>query len=351
MGRKPQHRTTVFPAPNRAARGMGAPRRMRHSRTAKPRGTHMDGWLRRATVVTLALGGSLLAPSVPACSICRCGDPTYNALGNDGIGQEGWRLAVDGDRVEKTQGGGAEQESLTEQRATLLVAYGLTERLGAFLRVPVSRRELVSHEDGVTEHASATGLADPDLALQWRLWSSPFEGDVGTRSRVYLVGGVKTAWGENDARSADGRLDEHVQPGTGATDAFLGVAGSYQFDHATALVGSVQYRHTGRNDHDYRYGRSTLLNVAFDRRLGPRWDVVLEANYRQAGRDETDSLGTRDPDTGGSITYLTPRVLFDAGRGWVFRASAQLPLYQHGLNGEQHEGAVVNVGLTYLPPR
>jgi hypothetical protein len=48
------------------------------------------------------------------------------------------------------------------------------------------------------------------------------------------------------------------------------------------------------------------------------------------------------------MIYVTPRLLFDAGSGWVLRMSAQLPLTQSGLNGEQHEQAVYNIGVTHL---
>jgi hypothetical protein len=57
-----------------------------------------------------------------ACSICRCGDPTFNALGKDGVAQSGLRVALDWDQVEKTQGPADERDSLREQRETLLMA-------------------------------------------------------------------------------------------------------------------------------------------------------------------------------------------------------------------------------------
>jgi hypothetical protein len=168
------------------------------------------------------------------------------------------------------------------------------------------------------------------------------------RTSVYAVFGVKTDWGENDA-SADGeRLDEHVQPGTGSTDWFAGLSGSYQLNPKSALFASGQYRSTGRNDFGYRYGQTTLLNLAYEHKLGAKWDGVIEANYRHAGRDEIDGGGTTDFDTGGSIVYLTPRLLFDAGGGWVLRASAQIPLSDSGLNGVQDEKVVVNIGVTRL---
>jgi hypothetical protein len=203
-------------------------------------------------------------------------------------------------------------------------------------------------EAGEAEHVSASGLADPEIYAQYRLWASPFEGDVGMRASLYVVGGLKTGWGENDASRDGERLDEHVQPGTGSTDWFAGLSGSYQIDPKSALFVSTQYRHTGRNDAGYRYGRTTLVNVAYERKLTSRWDTVIEANYRHAGRDQVDDTGLLDADTGGSIVYVTPRILFDLGSGWVARASAQVPLSQASLYGAQDEKTVFNVGITKL---
>jgi hypothetical protein len=293
--------------------------------------------------------GALLTPPAWACSICRCGDPTYNALGEEGIAQTGLRLALDWDQVKKTQGDPQEHfDSLREQRTTLLMAYGLSERFGVFARLPYSERELTETHEDESERVRASGLADPELYGQAQLWSSGFDGAVGTRAAVFAVFGVKTAWGENDISRDGERLDEHAQPGAGSTDGFGGLSGSYQLNPKSAVFVSAQYRETGRNDAGYRYGQVSLFNVAYERKLGGRWDAVIEANYRHAGLDETDASRATDPDTGGSIAYLTPRLLFDAGGGWVLRASGQFPLSQSGLNGHQREKAVVNVGITRL---
>jgi hypothetical protein len=284
-----------------------------------------------------------------ACSICRCGDPTFNALGKDGIALPGLKLALDWDELGKSSGSRDDEFSeVLEHRTTMLVAWNPSERFGFFLRVPYATRDLVEIEDGETEHAHASGLADPEFSAQARLWSSRFEGDVGTRASLFAVAGVKTDWGDNDVRRDGERLDEHVQPGTGSTDWFVGLSGFYQVDRRSAIFSSVQYRSTGRNDFGYRYGNATLFNVAYEHKLGGRWDAVIEANFRDAGTDEIDATGTRDPDTGGSVVYATPRLLFDAGHGWVLRASAQIPLSQSGLHGVQHEQTVWNAGVTRL---
>src|SRR5689334_15551758 len=91
-----------------------------------------SAWLCLVTALSFA------CPSTFACSIARCGDPTFNALGNDGVPQSGLRLAVDAERLEKSQGAldDGEFEQLTEERVTLLAAYSVTERFALFARVP-----------------------------------------------------------------------------------------------------------------------------------------------------------------------------------------------------------------------
>jgi hypothetical protein len=301
-------------------------------------------------LVAVAIGATITMPAL-ACSICRCGDPTFNALGKEGVAQTGLRLAFDWDQVDKTQGTpGEEFDALSEQRSTLLLAYGISDTFGLFARLPYSKRELTETVDGDAETSHASGLADPEIYGQMRLWSSGFDGAVGVRSSLYAVAGVKAKWGNNDASANGERLDEHVQPGTGSTDWFAGLSGSYQINPQSALFASAQYRHTGRNDFDYRYGAVNLLNIAYEHKIGSRWDAVIEANYRSSSRDEIDALGNTDPNTGGSITYLTPRLLFDAGKNWVLRVSAQVPLSNTGLNGFQDEKAVYNIGVTRLFP-
>jgi hypothetical protein len=55
----------------------------------------------RAAVLTAAVLATLASPAW-GCSICRCGDPTFIALGKVGIAQTGWRFALDWDEIRKT---------------------------------------------------------------------------------------------------------------------------------------------------------------------------------------------------------------------------------------------------------
>jgi hypothetical protein len=87
------------------------------------------------------------APPVAfACSICRCGDPTFNALGR-GFAAGGFRGALDWERFDKDEGDPAlASESQVENRFTVLyvtprllvdLGHGLVLRAGA--QIPLVR--------------------------------------------------------------------------------------------------------------------------------------------------------------------------------------------------------------------
>jgi len=298
----------------------------------------------------LALGAAIaiagFAPAANACSICRCGDPTFNALGKDVLSATGWRVAFDWERFEKSQGAGDDFESTVEQRYTAVVAYSVADRLSLVARLPYSERSLTEGSASTAAETHGSGLADPEIHAQIRVWASPFTGALGRRANLSATLGVKTDWGVNDASRNGERLDEHAQPGTGSTDYFVGLSGYYLLDRESALFGSVQERVTGSNDFGYQYGRTFLANVAYERKLAKRVDSVLELNYRHAARDAIDATGALDGNTGGAVLYLTPRLLMEVGGGVVLRFAAKVPVAKN-LYGEQTEKTVYNIGVTY----
>ncbi len=58
-----------------------------------------------------------------------------------------------------------------------------------------------------------------------------------------------------------------------------------------------------------------------------------------------DADGEEDPNTGGSILFVQPRLLVHLGHNVVARLAVQIPIYDD-LEGEQEEKSVVNLGLT-----
>ena len=306
---------------------------------------------RGAICVALSLLCLWIVPSrIRACSICRCGDPTFNALGTNVYSAGQFHLALDWERFSKTQAteeGGTDAE--VENRYTATLSYSFGERFLVVARVPFSHRRLVEtfEGEGEPEVVTTDGLSDPEFYALVRLWSSSFGPGLGRRTWMSAVFGVKTPWGRNDIREDGVRVDEHAQSGTGSTDLFGGLSGFYLFDADSALFASAQYRGTGRNDFGYKYGDITMANLAYERKLSEVFDGVVELNFRHARRDQVDFSGEVDPNTGGSILYVTPRVLVNLGKGIVLRLAVQVPVVER-LYGVQDEKVNYNAGVTFL---
>jgi hypothetical protein len=72
------------------------PRGGRAAATAGSPASRVGARARRSRLVLILAAGAVFLPSSAApCSICRCGDPTFNALGKEGYVTQGWRLIRD----------------------------------------------------------------------------------------------------------------------------------------------------------------------------------------------------------------------------------------------------------------
>ena len=305
-------------------------------------------WRAALVFASLLVAGSRYAR---ACSICRCGDPTFNALGSNIYSSGDFHVAIDWDRFEKSQATLEDGESGTdheiENRFTATMSYSFAERVVGVVRIPYSTRTLTTTFDDGSSRVHTHGFSDPEIYGLVRLWSSNFGPNLGRRAWLSAVAGVKTPWGQNDLREDGERVDEHAQPGTGSTDVFGGLSSIYLFDMSSSLFASAQYRGTGRNSFGYKYGNVTTVNVAYERKFSEALDSVVELNFRHSLRDEVDRSGETDPNTGGTILYLTPRVMYAVSAHVVLRAGAQIPIWKN-LYGVQSEKANVNAGLTLL---
>ena len=164
---------------------------------------------------------------------------------------------------------------------------------------------------------------------------------------VSAQGGVKTDWANNDLAHDGHRLDEELQPGTGSTDWFGGFSGFYVLDKRSACSARSSSASRGPATSTTAPATRRLLNLGYELKVGTKVDGIVELNFRDSEIDEINDEGVLDPNTGGQLLYLTPRVFVDFGKGLVGRLAVQVPIHED-LNGEQRERAVANVGLTYL---
>jgi hypothetical protein len=291
-------------------------------------------------LMILAGAGSLSLPAAEACSICHCGDPTYSLVGSQIFVPNTWSVGLDADRYSKDQVSEedpSQREQEDESRITFSAAYSIRRRLTLIARLPIADRTISTD----SESQSMTGLSDPEFVVHVNALPS--------RPATFLSAslGVRTGWGENN-RQVDGeRAEEHLQPGTGAVGLNGGVSFSRLLDVNGTIFGSVLGRANGRNDFGYKYGDAVLANIAYERRLAGPLNGVFEVNYRTAGKDE-EQVGEKDPNTGGTVLYLSPRILvrLDKSQGLYFRLGVQIPVVEN-LFGDQDEKVNVLTGLTF----
>ncbi len=298
-------------------------------------------WLRAAAVMLFF--AMLQADRAAACSMCRCSDPVFSALGQGLYTQFGFHVALDWYRLDQSQGAGEDFEAQVRNTVAATLSYSWRERLTFVAQIPYTFNQL-TEADGVQ---TANGLSDPAFFLYARLWSSNFGPGLGRRAWISAVVTVKTPWGANDVTEDGERLDEHVQPGTGATNVSGGLSGLYLLDANSSLYASAAYTGTGRNAFGYKYGDNVQANLIYERKLTEWLNGVLELNFLDAKKDQIDAAGVPDPDTGGQTLYLTPRIGINIVRGLVARAAVQIPVWEN-LNGIQDVKTAYTAGLTYL---
>ncbi|HYX19356.1 MAG TPA: hypothetical protein VFA98_00735 [Thermoanaerobaculia bacterium] len=300
---------------------------------------------RLGVAVFVSLVSICLARPLSACSMCRCSDPVFSALGEGLYSYGGFQVALDWNRLNQTEGAGGTPDFEAQVRNTLTatIAYGWQDRLTVVAQVPYTFNDLTT-SDGI-ETADAVG--DPSFYVTVRLWSSRFSQGLGKRAWIAALVGVKTPWGNNNVTENGVRLDEHVQPGTGATNLTGGLNGLYLLDAESSIYASVAYTGTGRNDFGYKYGNNVQANLVYDRKLTDFLDGLLEVNFLDAKHDQVNASGLIDPNTGGQSLYLTPRVGVHVVHGLVVRAAAQFPVWKN-LNGIQDIKPAYTAGLTYV---
>jgi hypothetical protein len=242
------------------------------------------------------------------------------------------------DRFDKDQvseeTGGREQE--IDSRLTFSTSYSVGRRLTLMGRLPFSKRRI---DDGFEANTSS-GFSDPEVLALYSVSSS------GPGSWLSLTAGVRAGWGVNNAQVNGERADEHLQPGTGAWggQAGLSFARIVGEGDVTSIFGSVNGRVNGRNQFDYHYGNAVLANLGYERRLTSRLNGVVEVNFRHAAKDEP-GIGETDENTGGSVVYVSPRLLVRVAPRLFFRLGVQVPVIKD-LYGDQNEKVNILSGLT-----
>ena len=146
--------------------------------------------------------------------------------------------------------------------------------------------------------------------------------------------GLKLPTGKHDVANGDGEVAERtLQPGTGTTDALLGVywhgaaplEGWSWFTRAQAVL-PLDSRD------DYKPGNQMQVDAGMRYAWGQKAGLMLQGNYIAKGRDK--GAQAEPEDSGKRELYVSPGFSYNVTRDAQVYAFAQLPLYQ-AVNGVQ----------------
>lgn len=235
--------------------------------------------------------------------------------------------------------------------STIGVSYGVVENFQVGLTIgyynAVKARE-AEFDSGTGESEIATfdpdGLTDLWLTGKYRFYRGP----IGS---VAVIGGVKFPTGKFDVKNSAGeRVEPSATAGSGSYDGMLGLAYSRFLTSRLTFDASAQYTLRTEAD-DFKLGDRIDAGMAFAYRFTkdiekfPQVSAFAEANVRHLVKSEDD--GERDPNTGGTVLFLTPGVRVGFTKNLSFTVSAPLPVVQD-LNGTQLKTSYkVNGGLTF----
>jgi hypothetical protein len=297
-------------------------------------------------IALIALGGVAVAGEARACSQCLCGSPTPPGFllnttnGHFSYGLEERYL----NKANGLEGGAPGEERQYENRIAGLGIYRPRPNLALQARLPYvfkNNTEAAAGEEEVVTRTS--GIGDADVLARWDAVS---HGDMmsSKRSVLGLVAAASAPTGAHEEKDANGdRLDAHLQPGTGAWSAQGGLA----FDDvrsATAWTASVMGRVNSTDAHGFHYGNAMLFNAGVARTLNATWQAALELNGRSAVKDKSGD--EEDPNSGGTLMYATPSVIWSGFAPLAIDLMVQIPVVQ-SLYGDQTEKTTARLALLW----
>lgn len=237
-------------------------------------------------------------------------------------------------------------EIRTINRLTALqLGYTVSSRFQVVATLPyVSRSH--EHIESATRELEQWNFHDAgDAVLQGRY--RVFIADTPAHSSLWVTAGAKFATGTRHETGSSGEDAEvTITPGTGSTDAIVGLTWQSGVLRQTSLGGSMgsttliplfvstTFRRNGRGTHEYRRGSELQVNAGTEYPLTERIHLLGQLNARSTAKDDVGETEEDRDFTGGRYLFVSPGVRFIASHGFSAYALVQLPVYQH-VNGLQ----------------
>ena len=259
-----------------------------------------------------------------------------------GIQGRGIRTFVKVVRMDKRLSGGDEIEDPTDRSVTafiypLVVPYNLTTTTQAGIITPFITKNMTSNGGD----DSRSGLGDVTAFLKQLIVRVDRRAET---FRVAVKGTVKFPTGDDS---------EMLPLGSGAFDyGFSAVAGWIK--SRWGLYDETIYVRTTSND-GVDFGDRFAYNAALGFRVlptrythypQPQLNLFIELNGNVVGR--TEASGVENPDSGGSLVFLSPGLQYVGGRRWLIEASVQVPVINEPNGTQLGTGWTASLGTRIL---
>ena len=217
-----------------------------------------------------------------------------------------------------------------------VIDWGLAPSWGASISLPyVDRYHLHIHNHHGEQLPETWNFRDiGDARVQARYVNSAMAEDASRMRAWGFTFGVKLPTGKHDVTNDEGEEAERtLQPGTGTTDALLGV-----FWHGAApLTGWSWFSRAQvvlpmNSRDDYKPANQLLLDAGLRYAIGNNAAAMLQVNGNFRGRD--CGANAEPDDSGQRQLFVSPGVSWNVTPDTQLYAFVQLPIYQ-AVNGVQ----------------
>ena len=214
--------------------------------------------------------------------------------------------------------------------------WGLAPNWGASVSLPyVDRYHLHVHNHHGEQLPETWNFREiGDARVQARYVDSAMAEDASRMRAWGFTFGVKLPTGKHDVANDEGEEAERtLQPGTGTTDALLGV-----FWHGAAPLGGWSWFSRAQvvlpmnSRDDYKPGNQLLLDAGLRYAIGNNAAAMLQVNGNFRGRDS--GANAEPDDSGQRQVFVSPGVSWNVTPDTQLYAFVQLPIYQ-AVNGVQ----------------
>ncbi len=285
------------------------------------------------------LGLLLLAasPGALACSTCMVGDPTLSLMGAEKPYEDRLRLSLDYlARSEELGRDGVNKKIIDEQRLTLSLAWAPSRRWMLGLSVPYVNRQLESFN---LSNQEITSLGDVSITVKNFL-----QDKESFQTHMYgLMGGIKFGTAEEQQDALGQTYDFDVQTGQGADVINAGFWYAH-FRFPWLFYTSATYHVAGDGYQEFQAGNALIFNGTAQWAQSHTLSWYVGAEGRYADKDQFANVD--DPDSGGTILFLTPGLIYTLQPDLLLNAVIKFPAIDE-LNGDHEETTIFSIGITY----